>query len=279
MKRIFASLLLPALVACDTPITTPSGNVGNTSMYASIFGVDDGSSTTVITQLRTASNINWPDITLDSGDTLYASNVGTTTDINRGGSSFGSAAQISEGLKKLEQRDMVINDFLQTTVTAPEYATVFPQTNSAGTTYYLNFERSNYDSVENVPIAIASPFQPSTSLPGSISRSQNLTATWTPSSDSTETMSYQTVWFCDDPNGTTGFTDPAPIPGSSTSDPGSINISQPSGISTLNASCTVTLVIYRQKLNVQSALNSGFGLGATIKGVQRRHLNFISTYP
>jgi hypothetical protein len=238
-------------------------------MYASIYAFDDGTETTIITQLRTASSTQYPDIYLEAGDTLYASSIGSTDEINQDDlTSFGGARQISESIKELRHRDMVINDFIQNTRNSPEYTTTFQQTNSEGTNFYLNFEREQYTSIQDIPITLAAPFSLTTTQPATISRLQNLQATWIPSSDGTDTMSYQTVWFCEDAAATVGYTDPSPI-----TDSGSINVAQPS---LPDAPCAVTIVLYREKVDIESPLNSGFGLGQITKGVQRRHLTFYS---
>ncbi|MDH5184800.1 MAG: hypothetical protein OEX12_13035, partial [Gammaproteobacteria bacterium] len=85
-----------------------------------------------------------------------------------------------------------------------------------------------------------------------------------------DSMSFQTIWFCEDSLGTTGISGPPEI----INDSGSLSISQP----TLpDAACSITVVLYRQLVSSEPALSSGFGLGHITKGIQRRHLGFYST--
>lgn len=277
------TILLPAFVillaGCDN-LTTPSGNVSTTSMYAIISGIDDGQQTTIITQLKTASGNQYPDITLESGDTLYVSDLGPIGDINQNGGldSFGGSANVSNNIKTLQERNMVLNDLTQDTLNHPEYSAVFSQTNGAGHTYYLNFEREKYTSVHDVPITITDPFQLNTSLPGEITRSTPLQASWVASGDSTQTMSYQAVWFCDD--GTIGYSTQS----TSTNDTGSVPpidqttlVDQNTSAPIPSVPCTISLVVYRTKTQNVPFTSSGFGLGTKINGIQRRSLSFYST--
>ncbi|MDH5184827.1 MAG: hypothetical protein OEX12_13170, partial [Gammaproteobacteria bacterium] len=183
MKWIMLILLSLTLFACDDA-STPSGNVSSSSMYASISAIDDGTTTSIITHLRTASNTQYPDIFLENGDALLASSIGSADDINQAElGSFGGAITINENIKPLQRRNLVINDFTQTTYDAPEYATTFLQTNIAGDKYYLSLERELYTSIRDVPITLPTPFSLTSTQSSNINRLDSLTVDWIPSSD------------------------------------------------------------------------------------------------
>lgn len=232
--------LLSSLVLLTGCAQTDSDNIKTKGISAQMRVIDDNSSATsyaiVETTLYSGSGIGGTELKLTDGDRLV---------VYADGEAY--------GLKQ-------VDDFIRT-----YYSTRVPNAN-INTEYRIAFERDEDTSADNSTIMLPDEFSIETEQNQTVGLDEETTIQWSPSGEGT--MSIRAELECETNKGDSSNTG-----SDSTSDTGVYTFKGRDFLisdGTVYRSCEGT--IYLERKNSKS-VDSNFGEGGTISGIQRRGLN------
>lgn len=270
-----ASLML--LAGCNGGNSAlPSNWFPASSIYAYMRAVQDESgSVTTTVQLRDGPTSTANYLYLSSGETLYASlDKSPIQAINFNGNLFVNSLELSQNVKVMSQRDLMINYGVFTDVLygKPEYFSFDkPGTNSTPVRAYIGFERSGHEMAGESSIELPPAFQILSPANGSsLPRITPVALTWTPGTDTTTSMELDVAGVCTDNSQFSLHLILGADTGSAT-----LNSADyfPSTVSP-SIDCFVAFLLQRVRLG---SVSSPFAFGSFSKGVQQRPVTFTST--
>lgn len=274
---ILTLLLLALLSGCGGggSIALPSNQFAANAIFAFMTAIQDESgSVTTTVQLRDGPASTASYLYLSSGEILYASlDKPPLQTINFNGNLFSNSLDVSQHLKIMSRRDLLINYGVFTDIFPgkPEYFTFnTPSTSSTPVRAYVGFERSGQVMAGDSSIELPPAFQIiSPASEASVSRATALALTWS-GIDATTTMELDVAGICTDNSQYSMH----------------LNLGADTGATTLNSAdyspttvnpsinCRVAFLLQRVRLG---NVSSPFAFGSFSKGVQQRTVQFTST--
>lgn len=261
-----AILILSAtlLSGCDNDEPVSSDSVSNNELQAAITVTKASvSSAILVVQLRAVNQTSNNFVELNGDDRLLASIESPVEEILQQSRSglFGNAVFAGDHLSEMTHRELINNQ--------PEYFAIFDDIND-GSAFYVSMLRSVDTTILSSQVLLPPSFTLQSPATGDrFGRSENIPIMWD------NTYGYAMELFIE---GDCGNNDRVSTSIDIGSDSGSYVLSSGSFSAQIDnpstANCTLSLNLRRKR---NGSLNSDFGMGGTIVGVQQRTINITST--